>query len=46
VLPRYVYIHTVLPSTRLFNHDAYAQDHKTNTECMTNLLTDEEPSTG
>lgn len=46
VLPRYVYIHTVLPSTRLFNHDADAQDHKTNTECMTNLLTDEEPSTG
>jgi len=44
--PRYVYLHTALPSAQCFTHDADAKDCKPDKECDPALLTDEETSTG
>jgi len=44
--PRYVYIHTHLPSAQFFNHDAYAKDRKRDNEFNPDLLTDTGTSTG
>jgi len=44
VPPRYVYIHTPLPSTRLFNYDPYAKDRTCDKDFIPDLLTDEGPS--
>jgi len=46
MLPGSVYIHTPLPCTQFFNHDAYTEDHKHNKDFNPYLLTDEGPSTG
>jgi hypothetical protein len=42
----YVYIHTPLPNTQFFNHDAYAKDLKPDNDSIPDLLTDQGPSTG
>jgi len=44
--PGYVNIHTRLPSAQFFNHAAYAKDHKREKDFDSDLLTDEETSTG
>jgi len=46
VPPRYVYIHTPLPSGRFFTLDPYAKDRMHNKDFIPDLLTDEGPSTG
>jgi len=42
----YAYIHTPLPSTQIFNLDAYVKDYKRNNDFIPDLLTDERISTG
>jgi hypothetical protein len=44
--PRYVYIHTLLPNSQFFTHDAYAKDCKYDNDFIPDLLTDHRPSTG
>ena len=46
VPPRYLYIHTALPSSQFFNLHPYAKDHMHNKDFIPDLLTDEGPSTG
>ena len=46
VPPGYVYIHTSLPNSQIFNLDAYAKDCKRNKDFIPDLLTDEATSTG
>jgi len=46
VPPVYVYIHTPLPSAQFFNLDAFAKDCKRDEDFNTDLLSDEERSTG
>jgi len=46
VLPRYVYIHTPLPSAQFFNLDTYDKDRMCNTDFISALLPNEGPSTG
>jgi len=44
--PVYVYSHTPLPNTQLFNLDAYAQDSQHDKDYYPDMLTDEGTSTG
>jgi len=46
VPPRYVYLHTPLPSTQYFNYDAYAKDCKRGKAFNPDLLTDKATFTG
>ena len=46
VPPRYVYIHTPLPSARFFNLDPYAKNGMHDKDFIPDLLTDEGPPTG
>jgi len=46
VPPRYVYIHTPLPNSQLFNLDTYAKDRTCDKDFISHLLTDVGPSTG
>jgi len=45
VRPRYVYIHTPLPSASFFNVNAYAKDCMRDKDFIPNLVTDEGPPT-
>jgi len=44
--PGYVYSHTALPSTQIFDLDAFAQDSQDNIDYNPDMLTDEGSSTG
>jgi hypothetical protein len=46
VPPEYVYIHTVLPNSEVFNVDVYGKDTKRNTDYIPDLLTNARTSTG
>ena len=46
VPPRYVYLHTPLPSARFVNLDPYAKDRMCDQDFIPDLLTDEGRSTG
>jgi len=40
VPPRYVYIHTPLPSAQFLNVDPYVKDHMRDKDCIPDLLSD------
>jgi len=45
VPPRYVYIHTPLPSAQFFNINLYAKDRKCDEDFIPDFMTDKGPST-